>query len=70
MTDESARRLSACLYDTVYKLEEASYRMIEAARMNAEIEAMKAENQQREMEGDAPAWGFDAFMETRNKYQG
>ena len=47
---------------------EASNRIMQAARLNTEVEAMKAENQQREAEGKAPAYTEEHFYELLNSY--
>jgi hypothetical protein len=47
----------------------ASQRIMNAAQLMAEIEAMKAANAEREREGLAPAYGEDAFRKAMIQWQ-
>lgn len=47
---------------TATEIVKASHRMLNAASLHAEIEAMKAENAEREAQGKAPAHGYKQFM--------
>lgn len=49
-------------------MDKAAYVIAQAVCALAEIEAMKAENKQREIEGNSPAHNYDAFFEVTNKY--
>lgn len=55
--------------NSVDKLSRCSHRMMNAACLHAEIEAMKAENAEREAQGKAPAHGFKQFMNTMKRWQ-
>ena len=49
-------------------ISQASQRMLNAASLQAEIEAMKAENKEREMEGKSPAHGYKQFMDAIKRW--
>lgn len=53
---------------SVSKLEQCSHRMMNAACLEAEIEAMKAENQQAEAKGNPPVHGFKQFMNAMQRW--
>lgn len=46
----------------ITKLSRASHRMMHAACLQAEIEAMKAENREAEWNGQPPVHGYRQFM--------
>lgn len=50
-------------------IDHASQRIMNAAQLMAEIEAMKAANVERERQGQSPAYGEDAFREVQAKWQ-
>jgi len=54
--------------DEAKRIEQASQRMLNAASLQAEIEAMKAENREREMEGESPAHGYKQFMDAIRRW--
>ena len=54
--------------EEVKKIEQASIRMENAASLMAEIEAMKAENRERELEGKVPAHGYRQFMDAIERW--
>lgn len=58
MTDQTAHRLATELES----FDIASHRILNAVCMMAEIEAMKAENAEREAQGKTPAHGYKQFM--------
>lgn len=55
--------------EDVNKIVESSKRMENASCLLAEVEAMKAENQQRESQGKAPAHGYRQFMDAIERWR-
>ena len=49
-------------------VDKASHRIMGAARLNAEIEAMRAANQQSRINGESPAYGEQDFYDLLNDY--
>lgn len=54
--------------ENVDKILDAANKMLAAACLQAEIEAMKAENQERELRGEAPAHGYKQFMNAMERW--
>lgn len=49
-------------------LQQFARQINEAVSALIELEAMKAENQQREAEGSSPAYTYDQIMNLQNQY--
>lgn len=50
-------------------INQAATKMINAACLQAELEAMKAENAELEAEGKPPAHGYKQFMNTMERWK-
>lgn len=44
-----------------------NWKVLKAVAYQAEIEAMKADNKQRELNGEALAWSYSDFMNISNQ---
>lgn len=64
MTDQTANRLA----NELENLERSSHRMMNAVCLQAEVEAMKAENAKREANGDPPVHGYKQFMDAIRRW--
>ena len=55
---------------TAHLFDMASERFLVAVQMLTDLEGMKAENEMRRMQGEAPAYGEEAFAQLRHAYDG